>query len=382
MRLLIIDDEEHAIKYLRHEIEGALESFECHSCNFNEAENSIQEIKPDAVVLDLLLKGNDAEVETPGVDTRDFIWAEHFCPIIVHSAEPGHHEESSEEHPFVRSIQKGRTSAGAVIKALIDFFPHMEALRKAKREIGIHVDKAFAQAMRDVAPQVFEVVDSDDLEKRAEAINRAGRRRLSAVLEGLSAEDVRSAWEMYLCPPASEQILLGDVLRQADAEVENGGPSENAEGNYFVVISPSCDLVRSATRRAKVSDVLVARCKSTKDAIGKTELQDLPRKEEKAKERLTRHLLNAGYSQGIVPLPGFRDVVPTMAADLRDLCLIPIEEIGADATYWRVASMNSPYRELVSWAYQQVACRPGLPVRDVEAWSSEVLADYLSADEG
>ena len=382
MRLLIIDDEEHAIEYLRHEIHGALEEIKCHSCNFNEAESSIQQIKPDAVVLDLLLNINDAEAATPGVDTRDFIWDEHFCPIIIHSAEPGLHEESSEEHPFVRSIKKGRSSAEAVIEALIEFSPHMEALRKAKQEIDIQVDKAFAQAMRDVAPQVFAGPDSDDPEKRAKAINRAGRRRLSAVLEGLSAEDVRSAWEMYLCPPASEQILLGDVLRKADAKVQNGGTSENAEGNYFVVVSPSCDLARTGKRDAKVSNVLVANCKSTKDAIGKTELGDLPGKEKDAKKKLTTHLLNAGHSQGIVPLPSFRDVVPTMAADLRDLSLISIEEIGTEATYRRVASINSPYRELVSWAYQQVACRPGLPVRDVEAWSSEVLAAYRSADEG
>lgn len=377
MKLLIIEDEEHMVELLENEISNAIADVECYSSDFAGAETRIGEIRPDVIVLDLLLSGNNAEAETPGLDTREFIWSEHFCPIIVHSADPSHHDDSSEEHPFVRSIQKGRGSPGEVVGALNDFGPHMEALRRAKGEIQEQVEKAFAQAMRDVAPQVFMDAGNDgDADQRAEAINRAGRRRLGAFLEGESADDVRSAWEMYLCPPASGQILLGDVLRQVAPEGDNGGAAENPESDFFVVVSPSCDLVCSQTRNPSVSSVLTARCTATRRGVDKTVVGELPGNDVRARDRIKRHLLTAGHSQGILPLPGYRDVIPTMVADLRDLCLIPIAEIGDEASYRRVASMNSPYRELVSWAYQQVACRPGLPNRDFEAWSRELLADY------
>lgn len=382
MKLLIIEDEEHMVELLKSEISNAIADVECHSSDFTDAEGRIGEIQPDVVVLDLLLAGNNAEAETPGLDTREFIWDKHFCPIIVHSADPSHHDDSSEEHPFVKSIQKGRGSAGDVVGALNDFIPHMEALRRAKGEIRIQVEKAFAQALRDVAPQVFmDAGNGGDASLRAEAINRAGRRRLGVFLEGVSADDVRSAWEMYLCPPASGQIALGDVLRKAPSEQGNGGEVEAPESDFFVVLSPSCDLVRNQTRNPNVSCVLTARCTSTRRGVDRTALGDLPGNDARARDRIKRQLLTAGHSQGILPLPSYRDLIPTMAADLRDLRLIPIEEIGEEAGYRRVASMNSPYRELVSWAYQQVACRPGLPDRDFDAWSLELLADYRRVDD-
>ncbi len=382
MKLLIIEDENHMVELLMKEINHALDGVECFSSDFDHAESSVKEIQPDVVVLDLLLGGNNAEAETPGIGTREFIWAHRFCPIIVHSADPSHHESSSEEHPFVRSIKKGRNSPKEVIEALYDFCPHIKALQEAKCEIDAEVEKAFAQAMRDVAPQVFtDTANGADVEKRAKAINRAGRRRLGAFLEGVSADDVRSAWEIYLCPPASKHILLGDLLLRTDGEADNGRACEVVENNFLLVLSPSCDLVVSETREPQVPSVLAARCKSTRQGIGRTALGSLPDSNTRARKRLKRYLLTAGHLEGIIPLPRYRDVIPTMAADLRDLCLIPTEAIGAEAKYRRVASMNSPYRELVSWAYQQIACRPGLPDRDVEAWSSEVLADYLRADD-
>lgn len=65
-----------------------------------------------------------------------------------------------------------------------------------------------------------------------------------------------------------------------------------------------------------------------------------------------------------------------MMANLRNLQLIPIENIGKPGEgkkFIRVASIDSPFREALSWAYLQVSGRPGLPERDLEAWSHEIL---------
>ncbi len=60
---------------------------------------------------------------------------------------------------------------------------------------------------------------------------------------------------------------------------------------------------------------------------------------------------------------------------MRDLDLIPLKEIGtlnSDKKYLRVASIDSPFRELISWSYLQVAARPGLPDRNFESWIQEI----------
>jgi hypothetical protein len=40
-----------------------------------------------------------------------------------------------------------------------------------------------------------------------------------------------------------------------------------------------------------------------------------------------------------------------------------------------VASVDSPFRELVSWAYMHVDCRPGLPVRRLDEWCQQMCKD-------
>ena len=91
--------------------------------------------------------------------------------------------------------------------------------------------------------------------------------------------------------------------------------------------------------------------------------------------QLKKTILTQGYYQGIVPLPRLEGRIPTLAADLRKLALIPIASIGSAQTeYLRIASIDSPFRELVSWAYLHIACRPGLPDRDCDSWGEEIIA--------
>ncbi|MCG8098145.1 MAG: hypothetical protein JAZ05_03540, partial [Candidatus Thiodiazotropha taylori] len=45
---------------------------------------------------------------------------------------------------------------------------------------------------------------------------------------------------------------------------------------------------------------------------------------------------------------------------------------GKAAKFIRIASVDSPYREQMAWNYQRVACRPGMPDRDIGAWATEM----------
>ena len=374
IRVLIIDDEADAIAPLREDIEETDLGACCTSCDFAEAEERIADSPPDVVVLDLLQSGGAAEHLRPGLGTRDFIWKNHFCPIIVHSAEPDHHVKSSEEHPFMKSIKKGRESTAGVIQALREFNPQIQALKKAKKEIENSFGNSFSQAMRDVAPQVFKETDAEARQARIDAIKRAGIRRLAVLMDGQSDDGILAPWEMYLCPPISKHIKLGDLIKRVSSvESETAAPSEPSD--FFLVLTPSCDLVEEQDRDAKVQNILVAQCGTTEQGLYRTSLKDLPRSDRKAKDLIRKSLLTAGHLDGVIPFPSYRDKIPTMTADLRNLNFVPIKNIGTDKEYERVASVDSPFRELISWAYMQIACRMGLPERSFEDWSTEILRD-------
>ena len=364
LKVLFIEDEPEAIEPVRNLIRKE-EDVQDKTFGFNNAEDKISSFRPDIVILDLLVGGASPEPEPEGLKTYDFIWDQHFCPIVVYSAEPGIHEDRNEPHPFVKSIQKGRGSPQKVLKALRELRPHVEALKEAED----HIRHSFSCAMRDVAPYAFTL--SNDSAKRNETIKRAGRRRLAALMDEISEDgSALAGWEQYLFPPISENTQLGDVLQE-----RNGQDFDPT--SFRVVLTPSCDLIASKGRTPRVNQVLVARCCSMREALDRTTLKDMS--PAKLRDRLISNILTPGYSGAIIPFPGLERKIPTMAANLRDLELIPVEEIGmSDKLFLRVASIDSPFRELIAWAYMQTACRPGLPDRDFDSWRNEIVKNVRS----
>jgi CTP synthase len=73
-----------------------------------------------------------------------------------------------------------------------------------------------------------------------------------------------------------------------------------------------------------------------------------------------------------------------MSACLRDLELIPLADISDDnkGRYIRIASIDSPFREQISWAFIQVVGRPGVPDRDLKVWINEISEAVRKAKEG
>jgi len=302
-------------------------------------------------------------VEVPGQEVYDWIWRERFCPIIVYSAQPDASADKRAVHPFVRNIKKGRGSPRQFAAAVNDFRPHVRAIREAES----NVQREFAVALREVAPYAFDVFS--DAQQRDNTILRCGRRRLAALMDDLSRHGVGeslASWEQYLCPPVSADVQLGDILRHKDGPVDD--PT-----SFSVVLTPSCDLVASGGRNPKVKNVLTASCCSMRDALARVGMP--PERNANFRIRLKKTILTQGFYQGIIPLPRLEGRIPMMAADLRKLGFTPMEKIGLSGTeYLRVVSIDSPFRELVSWAYLQIGCRPGLPDRDCDSWSQEIVA--------
>lgn len=358
LRVLLVDDQPDSVQPAVDELRRHL-SAECEVVStFERARARIVDFGPNIIILDIV-RGTLPEGSPEGMDIYHFIWKDRFCPLIVYSAFAQDFAGEVAEHPFVKVVSKGSGSEAEVVKQAQSFGEHIEALRQVECEM----DQAINLALRYVAPHAFDAVD--DVGTRSEFLIRAVRRRVAGMMDAQLGVRGLACWEQYLFPPCHKDLLLGDILRKRD------GSGDNPRA-FRVVLTPSCDMVRTDGRKPNVKQVLVARCADAGPLLKKLQLA---RNTEKGKlqDRLLP-ALRQGYHSGCIPLPALPCAIPTMTADVRDLELIDIDQINDDdGAYKRVASVDSPFRELIAWAYVQTSGRPGLPERDFDAWCEEII---------
>ena len=321
------------------------------------ARREIAERRPDVIVLDLI-EGD----EEPGIDISKFVWKKHFCPIVIYSADPSRHVQVAHDKKFlVDKVKKGSGTDDEVADKIEEFRPYSEALRSGHDQ----THKKFSRSIRDSATIVRD--SKTDKKKLMDTIMRAARRRFAASLdETRNTKEKMGAWEMYVCPPQKKKnVLTGDILREEDGSILE-------PKRFRLVLSPSCDLVETDGRGPKAENILVAKCVTGRDAV---RLMRLDPWNNKNRSRLGSRL-NAGYSDGVLPLPALAGHIPNMAANMKSLELISFSQIGRE--FKRVASVDSPFRELVAWAYMQIGARPGLPERNTAKWAREIAAEIAA----
>jgi hypothetical protein len=255
LKCLFVEDQPEAVEAVVNQLNDI---YECKVYKFELAEEGLQNFLPDIVVLDILNGGSSSEPQEAGKDTYNSIWEKRFCPIIVFSAHPELLSETLEEkHPFVKFVQKGMGSDIKVKESIEEFRPHVEALRAAEdRMKGV-----YSTALRDVASDAFK--HYQEQADRKKAIVRSAQRRLAAFMDDLSRHNEKlQGWEQYLCPPVSEDLTLGEIIRLRDV-------SSDEPTGFCMVLTPSCDLVATGGRNPKVADVLVACCEGIPDGIKK-----------------------------------------------------------------------------------------------------------------
>ena len=139
-------------------------------------------------------------------------------------------------------------------------------------------------------------------------------------------------------------------------------------------------MVRSGNRTPKV---LVARCEPLKK-LGKMEL--IPGKPLSKRQRESlESILNEGMTGQHLVVPEFRGHVPVMAVNFKRLELVEwdridlprngggsADKVTREPDLKRIASTDSPFREMVTWGYLRVTGRPGVPEIDVEGWLDDI----------
>lgn len=351
INVLIIDDQVDIRENIK--VELGEENYRMQTMDFPDY-TEIAEIDPDIVILDLM-KGLQSDNDFPGNDLHNAIWEKQFFPIVVYSA---FDVSELKEHPFIKYIHKGKNSLAELVRCVKEYEGHIKSIKHVKK----YINEECSNILKHIAPRVVDEVK--DAEGKNETLIRMTRRRLAVSMDcPMETEKNILPWEQYVYPPVNKDIKMGDVLK---TEVDG-------DTQYCLVLTPSCDLDTSNNRKIKVVDILVAECKKTDEEF--LQKINVGKNKTKIDENLPR-LLKDGYGYNHVLLPALKWFgIPSMAADLKQLKLIPVADIIGGTKYTRIVSVDSPFRELIAWAYMQTSCRPGLPDRNVENWSREIQND-------
>jgi len=363
LRVLVVEDDDGVAATLKDTIEQAVAQSECVvQASFEAACAMLHNEIFDAVVLDQF-EGEKDEKNKKAQQVWRTIWDIQFMPVVVYSAfDLELDQDFPRDHPILTYIAKG-SEHDAVAKHITLITPYLSQLQVVRDEVRLVVRGALIKVAPVISQSAQEISNG-----KPDQLARVVRRRIAARMDlnTVLTDSKPAAWEQYINPPLDEQWLMGDILRKRDGDPQD--PS-----SYRLVLTPSCDLAQRKGKR-KVNKVLACQCEN----IGR--YVEVAKVSKDKLSELTR-LLTEPQVGGYVPLPGYHNEMPPMSAALRSLELIPIEDIGDDGTsnFVRVASVDSPFREQIAWAFVQIAGRPAVPDRDLEGWIEEIKINVTEA---
>lgn len=365
MRLLLIEDLRETVKGIMDYADEA--GWEKTCCNFECALETVSSFDPDIVILDWMY---DAEETERGAVIFETIWRERFRPVIIFSALSGTIVLPAEasKNPLVVIFPKGDEEP--VIQAARQWSVYVPAIATLRHDMN----SALINALRSI--ELFQTGGYPGAEVFQYMI---GKRAANYFNEKDYAGNL-PPWIQYIYPPISTTLLSGDILRKIEPGTDLKAPGQPSE--YEVILSPSCDLSNPDDIA-----VLTARCSdkwafSGGERYTREEMAGEHVSKKRSRQEKYAKLLNQGYNQSYVALPEINGVLPHLTISLKSLNYSILKsEIVLDKSniererynYYRVASIDSPFREQLIWAHMLNSCRPGVPVRDTMAWAEGVL---------
>ncbi len=375
MTILFIEDNPTVVEPAMHEL--GVRGISCKTVRFENFAAEVAEMPPDIVVIDMMNGGPSEDPEGGGGKAiYDQIWTNSFCPIIIYSANPDLCEVP--KHPFICKVKKGGGTEANVLNAVLMYQPYLEQ----KERLRNHVCDILNMTLKETAPAIFM---SQSPASSNETLLRVSRRRIAAEMDcGFASNTNLEPWEQYLFPAIGQNWLQGDVVKSKVA------------GAFFLVLTPSCDLVPRNNGKLKVKSILCASCSDFSEdkiscflGVAKEESCEMcgqaacvarkadcdeKKKKNYKKQKISSFVskLNMGCVGKYFLLPGVAGVLPDLLANFKDLSLIPAEKVNE---YERIISIDSPFREQLSWSFISLAGRPGMPDRDFERWALEHVQD-------
>lgn len=363
MRLLLIEDNEDTVKGI---YDYAIDNkWECLICEFEDASDKVALFDPEVIVMDWMF---DADEVDKGSDIFSAIYHQRFIPIIIFSAvaETIELPEDIKGTPLIDVLSKGDEQE--VINRIEQWSPYIRAVNN----LHIELNKSLLSSVQAIDNFMkMETYPGDDVVKYM--LNK----RTTYYFDNEYIGNEPPAWIQYEYPPVQKTLLVADILRCCSEESDRdkiGSPEE-----YCVILTPSCDMARAKAGQT----ILVAECQSadrfSNDAKLSNKEKNGQEPYDKKKDGLIR-TLHTGYNAAKVAMPQLPNKIPYMTIDLKKIKQLSIGEIAVsekeitpETHYYRVASVNSPFREQIVWAHMINSCRPGMPERNMDEWAEGIM---------
>ena len=358
MKALVIEDNKDTVQ-------GILDYFEDNGwesllCGFSDARQKVLSFRPELIVMDWMY---DAENTDAGKSIFDDIYEFCFVPTIVFSAlaKTINLDEVAPCNPLIEVYEKGDESV--VIERIKEWAPYIEPVSGLKMELN----QSLLASSRVI--EYFIKLKTEEPGVIKYMLNK--RASLCFDDDFIATENGLPQWASYEYPPSKKDLHVSDILRKCSPEMNVNEPGQATD--YYVVLTPSCDMARLDKESDK--RILIAHCEEPSLLIGKASISS---NEDKALKSLS-NIFHTGYFNSLVPMPALPQVIPPLVLNLKDISIVKHNLIGKNEKdiegkdFYRVSSMISPYREQIVWAHLIDSCRPGLLDRDVIAWGKEML---------
>lgn len=311
----------------------------CHD-KFVDGSSKIEEYNPDIIIVDL----KNAQDNFEGCNILEKIWEHRFRPTCVFSGQINESTIEKEQYssPLIEFITKGDE------KPVIDFIEKVAPYVQCVREVQEETYKAMRRSF-----DFFSLAMKDGITDSSKLAALCGN-RIKAYFDNENASKDMPVWSQYVYPIMDEHISTGDIIM-----VKGSTEQTKIQNRFFIVLSQSCDIAHS-----KIKEILVAQCYDIKTLLRKRFIAE-DQYEMRTPDEL-KIIFNAGFINEFFPLPEIEGVIPNIAVNLKALKLIPKANLSNG--YVKIASLSSPYKERLVWAYMQNACRPGVPDLAVEEW--------------
>ena len=323
--------------------------------SFDEAVEELDRSRFDLLVLDLKdrtgtrVDGDEDEAE-PGLRVLRRLRATRFVPVIFYTALPDHVADM--KSAFVRVIEKTegyrkvRSEIAGLIKTGLPRFARY--LEEQQREYFWDlVGKHLPEDVRDGSVDLTYLI----AQRLAASLRVKFSKAATAELGGEQpAQHLVHPIEFYILPPVQSFWMAGDLIKRKGTD------------DHFAVVTPTCDLTNE-----KAEFMILAKCVRLTDCGEYQEWmgQDIPptfRGSIKKLQQLMKDNRSGGQRERFMFLPGTA-TFPDLVLDLQQLTSVGK---GEQATFDRLASLDSPFAEKLVSLFARYYGRIGTPNLDLD----------------
>ena len=330
--------------------------------DFDAAFGALESTRYDIAILDVRRQGGRHSIpeEEAGEQLLRKIQGIRFLPVIFYTGLSNlvTHIENS---PFVQVVSKGSTHEALLNAVQITLKSQLAHLNRALLN---HMDNVQRDYMWGFVSKYWQTIIG---QTDKTAVSYLLARRLASSLSDPTAAGLASElgsefcgeiaagkihpMQSYVLPPLDNPSMVsGDIYKG----------QIYGEGNYWVMLTPSCDLVQNKAER-----LLLAGCALLQE---QEEYLDWRKSPSKGKRQLLAGLLQnnrkVGQQGRYVYLPGAIHI-PNLVVDLQNILAIERPEFDSMGLN-RLATLDSPFAEALTSQFSRLYGRIGTPDLDTD----------------